>query len=79
MNKNVGGLVGDDIDRPADIVLLFEADAPIRSYSGGLIDVTKERHYGYSNIAFVDGHVKKFNAIGLQALVWLPEKVKLQQ
>ena len=53
-------------------VLLFDADAPIRSFAGGAKDVAYGRHYGLPNLAFADGHAKSANVIFQKTLNWVP-------
>jgi prepilin-type processing-associated H-X9-DG protein len=62
MNGALGGLPSSRIVAPADTVLLFDADAPRRSFAGGPGDIASTRHGGAPNVAFADGHVKFANA-----------------
>jgi len=75
MNAAVAGaswseLANEDYTK---IPVLFEADAPVLSFSGGMKDVAKFRHAGRSNITFMDGHDKIYPYTLLDTLAWKPK------
>lgn len=75
MNAAVAGaswseLANEDYTK---IPVLFEADAPVLSFSGGMKDVAKFRHTGRSNITFMDGHDKIYPYTLLDTLAWKPK------
>jgi prepilin-type processing-associated H-X9-DG protein len=76
MNAAMSGLSYADVEEPATSLLLFEADAPIRSFAGGAKDVAQARHNGAPNVSFADGHVKHANSYYLKTLNWTPKAVK---
>jgi prepilin-type processing-associated H-X9-DG protein len=70
INAALDRLALEKVDQPAASVLLFEADAPFRSYAGGRQDVAAERHNLGSHYAFVDGHVKYYSPQAAMNLNW---------
>jgi prepilin-type processing-associated H-X9-DG protein len=72
-NAALGGAREDQIEAPVKTVILFEADAPSRSFSGGLRDVAARRHGGVaSNVVFADGHQKYTGYMGWGDIRWDP-------
>ncbi len=76
MNAALSTTSLQDIPDPAETVLLFDADAPGRSFAGGQQDLAKTRHGGLPNVGFADGHAKHANEYVQKKLRWLLEKVK---
>jgi prepilin-type processing-associated H-X9-DG protein len=72
MNAALGGISESCIDAPAETVLLFDADAPRRSFAGGDAVVAWTRHAGGPNIAFAEGHVRFANPYLRARLRWSP-------
>jgi prepilin-type processing-associated H-X9-DG protein len=72
MNAALGGISMSMIDAPANTVLLFDAEAPIRSFAGGARDVARRRHNGAPNVALADGHARGANVFVLEKLKWVP-------
>lgn len=58
------------ISAPSETVLLFEADGPIRSFSGGANNVAWSRHLEAPNFAYADGHVKHATVYTVKRLIW---------
>lgn len=58
MNAAIGSASPASFAAPQETALLFDADAPTRSFSGGERDVAWERHSESPYIGFVDGHAK---------------------
>jgi prepilin-type processing-associated H-X9-DG protein len=79
MNAVMSGLRFEQIDAPADTVMLFDADAPIRSFAGGARDIARTRHNNAPNLAFVDGHARFANASVLDKLNWAPTEASGQK
>jgi prepilin-type processing-associated H-X9-DG protein len=69
MNAALSGVSMSDMEVAQVNVLLFEADAPNRSFAGGVQDVARERHDGAPNFAFADGHAKSANAFVREELL----------
>ena len=76
MNAEPSGRSQSEIVELAVTVLLFEADAPSRSFAGGLRDVARKRHSGGSDYGFADGHAKWVNAASAGSLVWDPATLR---
>jgi prepilin-type processing-associated H-X9-DG protein len=70
VNAALGGCSLSQVAAPADTVLLFEADAPVRSFAGGVQDLAWRRHGGAPNIGFLDGHARYANAFVQKKLLW---------
>ncbi len=73
MNSPLSGKAFDAIDQPADLVLLFEADASLPNASGGREWLVFRHPLGESKVAtigFADGHAKLRNATQAAALQW---------
>ncbi len=74
MNSAVGGISLDDVSEPQAVPLLFEADAPIRSFHGGMRDISLGRHYGQTNTMFLDGHARTLTSTPNETFQWTPKK-----
>jgi len=72
MNAAIGGKSLADFENTSDVPELFEADALNLSFTGGLKDVTIERHSGSANIICLDGHSLHGNSLNLDKLKWTP-------
>ena len=72
MNVFMGGRAFSEMEAPSNTVLLFDADAPIRSFAGKAENVARNRHNGAPNMAFADGHAKWVNAFTFKQLIWTP-------
>ena len=72
MNVFMGGKAFFEMEAPSNTVLLFDADAPIRSFAGRAESVARTRHNGAPNMAFADGHAKWVNAFTFKKLIWTP-------
>lgn len=72
MNGALSCLSTAKFDNASTLVLFFEADGPIRSFTGGSKNVARTRHLNMPNIAYVDGHVKGLTAHILEKAVWIP-------
>jgi prepilin-type processing-associated H-X9-DG protein len=70
MNAALEGRSISAIESPNSTVLLFEADAPARSYAGGKQNVAVMRHASRPNFALADGHAKAANAFVQTELNW---------
>jgi len=79
MNSALSGISMSKIQTMAGTVLLFDADAPIRSFAGGAKDLDISRHMGAPNVAFSDGHVKNANEYVRKKLLWLPADEEQKQ
>lgn len=73
MNRALGGLPIAKIELPAATVLLFDADARVRSFSGGANDVARSRHMNSPNVAYTDGHVRPARPAALDQAQWSPK------
>jgi prepilin-type processing-associated H-X9-DG protein len=72
LNASMNGQLLADIMDPAAAVLLFEADAPSRSFAGGPKDLARQRHSRMPNVLYVDGHARGANKYVQQKLLWAP-------
>ncbi len=72
MNAALSSIVMEKINDSSDTVLLFDADAPIRSFAGGDVVVAWKRHRGMPNISFADGHARSTNSYHRKWIVWSP-------
>lgn len=79
MNIFLSGKSLSDLDAPANIVLLFEADAPILSFAGTAKDMAWKRHGGGPNVAFADGHTHWVNGFVEKDWSWTPTKKDASQ
>ena len=73
MNPALSSLREADLDSPSELVLLFDADAPARSFTGGPPDVAWRRHGGAPNVAYADGHVRYVTPYMRSRLQWSPK------
>ena len=72
LNAAMGGISISQVNYPADTVLLFDADASRKSFTGSVRDVAWKRHSNAPNIAFTDGHCKSANAFVQNRMIWNP-------
>ena len=72
MNNHLDGVPIAKLEVPAMTVLLFDADAPIRSFAGDALNLARKRHGSVPNAAFADGHAKGLNQYYQQQLNWAP-------
>jgi prepilin-type processing-associated H-X9-DG protein len=79
MNAALNSESYDQMEAPADTVMLFDADAPVRSFAGGARDIARTRHNNAPNLAFVDGHARFANAFVLDKLTWAPTEASGQK
>lgn len=73
MNQAVGGLSYSDLLNLEKTPLLFEADAPRRSFVGGEHDVALSRHSGMTNIFYPSMGVRPILSTALNSLNWKPK------
>jgi prepilin-type processing-associated H-X9-DG protein len=76
MNSALSGVRQEDIDQPARTVMLFEVDAPTRSFAGGANEMARHRHSGAPNVCYADGHCMHANEYTQQKLLWRPKQTK---
>ena len=72
MNAALGGALLDDIEQPSETILLFEADAPRRSFAGGVGDVAWVRHTFRPAFTFADGHARNMQRGSATGMVTTP-------
>lgn len=66
----------DRLENPSEIPMLYEGDSrQFNTFGDGKTPPQLERHYGFSNIAFADGHVRGENRSALDKLTWKIETV----
>ena len=76
MNAQVAAVSFDRVVAPDQTFLFFDADARVRSFSGGLRDVALYRHdlTASSNVVHVDGHARWLRSLQLAENRWDPAK-----
>lgn len=68
----------NDIESPAETVLLFDANAPHRSFAGGAQDLARERHLEEPTVIYADGHTRNANTYTMAKLLWTPKEAPKQ-
>jgi hypothetical protein len=70
MNAALSAAREADVDSPAQTVLLFDADAPTRSFAGGPHDLARSRHDNMPVVVFLNGHAEWANRFTEDAPNW---------
>ena len=58
MNRAASSRSQKKIEAPAELILLFEADTPTRSFAGNASNLAKTRHGSAPTFLFADGHAR---------------------
>ena len=70
MNRAASSRSQKKIEAPAELILLFEADTPTRSFAGNASNLAKTRHGSAPTFLFADGHARSGNRGTLAELLW---------